>query len=187
MISNKTIAIATVGFASANALALQAKLRARVESQDIFSDFADWTVGAANDVADWTEGAFNDAVDWTEGAFTDAYDWTEGAFTDAGNWTAGAFTDAYDWVSEGDNWEALGQTILVATFTGFSGDWEEGWDIFTDSSNYYGNDHDEPCYGDQVYEEEMRKQKEQCAKFEPKVGQPTTPGGYYNYTQDFNY
>merc|ERR1711997_1333470 len=49
MISNKTIAIAAVGFASANALALQAKLRAQVESQDIFSDFADWTVGAAND------------------------------------------------------------------------------------------------------------------------------------------
>jgi len=26
-----------------------------------------------------------------------------------------------------------------------------------------------------------------CAAFEPKVGQPTTPGGYYNFTDDFNY
>ena len=156
MISNKTIAIATVGFASANALALQAKLRARVESQDIFSDFADWTVGAANDVADWTEGAFNDAVDWTEGAFTDAYDWTEGAFTDAGNWTAGAFTDAYDWVSDGGNWEALGKTLLGATITGFSGDWEGGWDLFTNSSMYYGETYDTI--------EEKKKAAEQAQK-----------------------
>merc|ERR1711997_391367 len=122
MISNKTITIAAVGFASANALALQAKLRAQIESQDIFSDIGDWTVGAVNDAADWTEGAVNDAVDWTEGAFTDAADWTEQAFTDAGNWTAGAFTDAYDWVKEGDNWEALGKTLLGATVTGFKGD-----------------------------------------------------------------
>merc|ERR1711997_191035 len=120
MISNKTIAIAAVGFASANALALQAKLRAQVESQDIFSDFADWTVGAAND----------------------AVDWSEGAFTDAGNWTAGAFTDAYDWVKDGDNWEALGKTLLGATITGFSGDWEGGWDLFTNSSMYYGETYD---------------------------------------------
>ena len=66
MISNKTITIAAVGFASANALALQAKLRARVEAENIFDDIADWTVGAANDVADWTEGAVADAADWTE-------------------------------------------------------------------------------------------------------------------------
>merc|ERR1712020_625603 len=121
MISNKTITIAAVGFASANALALQAKLRAQVESESIFDDIADWTVGAANDAADWTETAF----------------------TDAGNWTAGAFTDAYDWVKEGDNWEALGKTLLGATITGFKGDWEGGWDLFTDSSMYYGDTYDE--------------------------------------------
>merc|ERR1711997_1060911 len=109
MISNKTIAIAAVGFASANALALQAKLRAQVESQDIFSDFADWTVGAANDAVDWSEGAFNDADDW---------------------------------VKDGDNWEALGKTLLGATITGFSGDWEGGWDLFTNSSMYYGETYD---------------------------------------------
>merc|ERR1711997_677078 len=119
-ISNKTITIAAVGFASANALALQAKLRAQIESQDIFSDFADWTEGAVNDAADWTEGAVNDAVDWTEGAFT----------------------DAYDWVKEGDNWEALGKTILGATITGFKGDWEGGWDLFTNSKMYYGETYD---------------------------------------------
>jgi len=142
MISNKTITIAAVGFASANALALQAKLRAQVESQDIFGDIADWTEGAVNDAGSWAEGAVNDAVNWTEGAFTDAADWTEQAFTDAGNWTAGAFTDAYDWVKEGDNWEALGKTILGATITGFKGDWEGGWDLFTNSSMYYGETYD---------------------------------------------
>merc|ERR1711902_136684 len=131
MISNKTISIAAVGFASANALALQAKLKAQVESEDVFSDIADWTVGAANDIADWTEGAF-----------TDAADWTEQAFVDAGNWTAGAFTDAYDWISDGSNWEALGKTILGATITGFKGDWEGGWDFFTNSSMYYGETYD---------------------------------------------
>merc|ERR1711902_297728 len=109
MISNKTISIAAVGFASANALALQAKLKAQVESEDVFSDAADWT---------------------------------EQAFVDAGNWTAGAFTDAYDWISDGSNWEALGKTILGATITGFKGDWEGGWDLFTNSSMYYGETYD---------------------------------------------
>jgi len=142
MISNKTISIAAVGFASANALALQAKLKAQVESEDVFSDIADWTEGAANDIADWTVGAANDIADWTEGAFTDAADWTEQAFVDAGNWTAGAFTDAYDWISDGSNWEALGKTILGATITGFKGDWEGGWDLFTNSSMYYGETYD---------------------------------------------
>merc|ERR1712113_393828 len=109
MISNKTITFAAVGFASANALALQAKLKAQVETEDVFGDIADWT---------------------------------EQAFIDAGNWTAGAFTDAYDWISDGSNWEALGKTILGATITGFKGDWEGGWDLFTNSSMYYGETYD---------------------------------------------
>merc|ERR1712242_340500 len=46
-------------------------------------------------------------------------------------------------VSDGDNWEALGKTLLSSTLTGFSGDWEGGWDMFTDSSMYYGNTYDE--------------------------------------------
>merc|ERR1712203_50188 len=137
MISNKTITIAAVGFASANALALQAKLRAQVESENIFDDIADWTVGAA----------------------TDAADWTEQAFTDAGNWTAGAFTDAYDWVKGGDNWEALGKTMLGATITGFKGDWEGGWDLFTDSSMYYGE-----TYTTNARKKEQQKQYEQAMK-----------------------
>merc|ERR1711878_126479 len=177
--------IAAVGFASANALALQAKLRAQVESQDIFGDIADWTEGAVNDAGSWAEGAVNDAVNWTEGAFTDAADWTEQAFTDAGNWTAGAFTDAYDWVKEGDNWEALGKTLLGATITGFKGDWEGGWDLFTDSSMYYGDTYDNIDAKKKQQEDfvkAMNAQAAECAKFEPKVGQPTTPGGYYNYT-----
>jgi hypothetical protein len=68
MISNKTITFSAACLAYANGLAIQSKLKAQVESQDIFSDMADWTVGAANDVADWTEGAANDVADWTEGA-----------------------------------------------------------------------------------------------------------------------
>merc|ERR1719266_3277440 len=74
--------------------------------------------------------------------------------------------------------------MFDATITGFSGDWEEGWDIFTDSSNYYVEDNTVVC---PRYDDEMKKQAEFCAKFEPKIGQPTTPGGYYSYTQDFNY
>lgn len=33
--------------------------------------------------------------------------------------------------------------MLGATITGFSGDWEGGWDLFTDSSMYYGDTYDE--------------------------------------------
>merc|ERR1712203_447077 len=40
------------------------------------------------------------------------------------------------------NWEALGKTILGATITGFKGDWEGGWDLFTNSSMYYGETYD---------------------------------------------
>ena len=139
MISNKTITIAAVGFVSANAVTL----RAQAESESIFDDIADWGKGAANSVADWTEGAVNDATDWADGALTDATDWTEQAVTDAGNWTKGAVTDAYDWVKDGKNWEALGKTLAAATVTGLvKGDWDEGWDIFTDSSMYYGETYD---------------------------------------------
>merc|ERR1711878_188324 len=127
MNANKTITIAAVGFAYANAVTL----KAQVETEDIIGDIGDWFEGAANDTADWFEGAANDIADWTEEAFVDA-----------GNWTAGAFTDAYDWISDGSNWEALGKTILGATITGFKGDWEGGWDLFTNSSMYYGETYD---------------------------------------------
>ena len=66
MISNKTITIAAVGFAYANALALQAKLNAQVEAEDIIGDIGGWFEGAANDTADWFEGAYKDAVSWTD-------------------------------------------------------------------------------------------------------------------------
>ena len=66
MISNKTITFAAVGFASANALALQAKLKAQVETEDVFGDIGDWFEGAANDTADWFEGAYKDAVSWSD-------------------------------------------------------------------------------------------------------------------------
>ena len=32
--------------------------------------------------------------------------------------------------------------MLGATITGFKGDWEGGWDLFTDSSMYYGETYD---------------------------------------------
>merc|ERR1712026_519258 len=144
MISNKTITFSAAGLAYANGLAIQSKLQARVESQDIFSDMADWTVGAVGDAGSWFEGAGNDIADWTEGAVQDVGSWTVNAFSDVGdafvdaaNWTGGAFTDAYDWMKDGDNWEAMGKTMVGATVTGFSGDWEGGWDLFTNSKMYY--------------------------------------------------
>merc|ERR1712167_515857 len=63
-------------------------------------------------------------------------------FDDIGSWTERAFTDAYDWASDGDNWEALGKTTFGAAVTGFSGDWEGGWDLFTNSDMYYGDTYD---------------------------------------------
>ena len=51
--------------------------------------------------------------------------------------------DVFDWVSKGSNWEALVKTLASSTITGFSGDWEGGWEIFTDPSMYYGNTYDQ--------------------------------------------
>ena len=136
MISNKTITFSAACLVYANGLDI--KLDAQLESQDIFSDFADWTVGAANDVYDWSAGAVNDAYDWSAGAVSDVGD----AFVDAADWAWGAGTDAYDWMSDGDNWAAMGKTMLGATVTGFSGDWEAGWDLFTNPDMYLGETYD---------------------------------------------
>ena len=59
-------------------------------------------------------------IDWFEG--TGFYDGVE---------------SVVDWVGDTGNWAALGKTLLNATVTGFSGDWEDGWAMFTDSSLYY--------------------------------------------------
>ena len=118
-----------------------------------------------------------------------AYDATEKALNDAANWTAGAFTDAYDWMKEGDNWEALGKTVVGSTMIGFSGDWEKGWELFTNSDMYYGDTYDKIENAQKqkkAYEKAMKKQAEQCAKFDPKVGQPIKKGGRYTYTDNFN-
>ena len=64
MISNKTITIAAVGFAYANAVTLQAKLGAQVESENIFKEFGALSERAFNSAVSWGEGAFNDAVSW---------------------------------------------------------------------------------------------------------------------------
>merc|ERR1711978_268291 len=57
-------------------------------------------------------------------------------------------------------------------------------DMFTDSSNYYGDNHDDPegCDPDQP----LREHAEFCAAFDPKVNQPK-PGSRYTITDDFNY
>ena len=145
------------------------------------NDAADWTAGAAADVADWVYSATNE---YTLGdAIKDgkkALDATEDALNDAANWTAGAFTDAYDWMKDGDNWEALGKTVVGSTVIGFSGDWEKGWELFTNSDMYYGGTYDKiekRQKQKKAYEKAMKKQAEQCSKFEPKVGQPIKKGG----------
>merc|ERR1712223_1422231 len=147
MISNKTIISSAACLAYANG----AKLTAQIESQDIFSDIGSWFEGAGNDSADWTEGAVQDV----------------------GSWTVNAFTDAYDWMKDGDNWEAMGKTMVGATVTGFSGDWESGWDLFTNSKMYYGDTYDEieaAKKKQEEYEKMMKQQAEFCATNEPKVG-----------------
>merc|ERR1712024_380501 len=187
MIQTKSITLQAACLAYSNALALQSKLAAQAQSQDVFDDIADWTVGAANDIADWTVNAYHDVSDWTEQAFFDVGD----AFADAASWTGNAFEDAYDWAKDGDNWEALGKTTFGAMSTGFSGDWEGGWDMFTDPNLYYGEAWEtdpEGCYThrDREYQEAMRKQAEYCAAYNPKVNQPQ-PGSRYTITDDFNY
>ena len=192
MISNKTIAFATVGFAAANALTIQSKLQSQIEAQNDLLGFEKWIEKAGNDAADWTAGAAADVADWVYSATNEytlgdaikdgkkALDATEDALNDAANWTAGAFTDAYDWMKDGDNWEALGKTVVGSTVIGFSGDWEKGWELFTNSDMYYGDTYDKiekRQKQKKAYDKAMKKQAEQCSKFEPKVGQPIKKGG----------
>ena len=196
MISNKTITFSAAGLAYANGLAIQSKLQARVESQDIFSDMADWTVGAVGDAGSWFEGAGNDIADWTEGAVQDVGSWTVNAFSDVGdafvdaaNWTGGAFEDAYNWMKDGDNWEAMGKTMVGATVTGFSGDWEGGWDLFTNPNMNYGDTYDDieaAKKQKEAYDKMMKEQAKFCATNKPKVGKPM-PRSRYTITEEFNY
>ena len=93
-----------------------------------------------------------------------------------------------NWIGDLDNWEALGKTLWSATLTGFSGDWEGGWDMFTDSSMYYGNTYDEIealQAQAEAYEELMAEIEEFCAAFTPAVGE--VGDSRYTYTSDFNY
>merc|ERR1712117_363034 len=130
----------------------------------------DWIAGAAKDIEEWTEGAVQDIAEWTrDAAYTIGIG---GEFDDVTNWTGGAFEDAYNWAKDGDNWEAAGKTIVGSTITGFVGDWEKGWDMFTNPDLYKGDTYDE-----------MEKNKQ---KKEAKVGQPVK-GSRYNMTSNFNY
>ena len=92
-------------------------------------------------------------------------------------------------MKDGNNWEALGKTIFGATVTGFSGDWEKGWDVFTDSSMYYGDTYDRIAAQKkekEAYDKAMKEQADKCAKFEPKVGQ-AEKGSRFTFTDNFNY
>jgi len=92
-------------------------------------------------------------------------------------------------MKEADNWEAMGKTMLGATITGFSGDWEGGWDLFTNSDMYYGDTYDDieaAKKKQEEYEKMMQQQAEFCATNEPKVGEPM-PGSRYTTTSEFNY
>merc|ERR550539_1397001 len=185
MNTTKTITLSAAFVAYASAVRVQTQAQARAQAMDIFDDIGSWTVGAANDIADWTENAYQDVSSWTVNAFSDVGD----AFVDAANWTEGAFTDAYDWASDGDNWEALGKTTFGAAVTGFSGDWEGGWDLFTNSDMYYGDTYDDieaAKKKQEEYEKMMQQQAEFCATNEPKVGEPM-PGSRYTTTSEFNY
>ena len=121
MISNKTIIFAAAAFATTNAVAIKSQVQAE---------------GFLDDIA----GGFEDAWDWTKGAGESAYKWTKSAAYDVGD----AFANSYDWMSDGDNWEALGKTLGVSIKTGiWDGDFEGGWDLFTNGDLYYGDTWDD--------------------------------------------
>ena len=49
----------------------------------------------------------------------------------------------FNWTTDGSNWEALWNTVVTATVTGFSGNWEEGWEMFIDPEMYWGDTWDQ--------------------------------------------
>ena len=117
MISNKTIIFAAAAFATTNAAAI----KTQVQAEGIWGDI---------------ESGFGSAWDWTKGAGESAYKWTKSAAYDVGD----AFANSYDWMEDGGNWEALGKTLAVSMNQGIiKGDWEGGWDTFTNSDLYYGD------------------------------------------------
>jgi len=92
-------------------------------------------------------------------------------------------------MKEGDNWEAMGKTMVGATVTGFKGDWEGGWDLFTNPKMYYGDTYDDieaAKKQKEAYDKMMKEQAKFCATNKPKVGKPI-PRSRYTITEEFNY
>ena len=161
MISNKTIIFAAATFATTNAAAI----KTQVQAEGIWGDI---------------ESGFGSAWDWTKGAGESAYKWTKSAAYDVGD----AFKNSYDWMEDGGNWEALGKTLTIAMKTGVvDGDWEGGWDVFTNGDLYYGDTWTEFEKAKKMKEDH----KKMCKTFEPKVGE-SIPGNEYgdNFTENFN-
>lgn len=137
-INNITI---SAGLILASATAVRTQTRTQIKStglQNTISDIGNIIVNAANEVDEFFTEDFVDFFEVTIPNVTmSGIDW----FSTTGFYDGAA--DVVDWVSDEGNWAALGKTLLSATITGFSGDWEGGWDMFTDSSMYYGNTYDE--------------------------------------------
>ena len=127
-INNITISTGLL-LASASAVRIQTKF---------FKKIGNWVKNTAEDVGEFFE---EDFVDFFEETIPDVAMSGVDAFTETGFYNG--VEDAFDWASKEDNWAALGKTLFSSTLTGFSGDWEYGWEIFTDPSYYYGNTYDE--------------------------------------------
>ena len=101
MISNKTLTIAAVAFATANGLSVQSKLNAQAQAE------------AEAQFLDAVGDAFEDAWDWTKGAGESAWKWSKQAAYDIGD----AFKDMGEWMADPDNWENLGYAIIAPVYT----------------------------------------------------------------------
>ena len=190
-INNITISTGLL-LASASAVAVRSQAKSQTKIIGVLntiSDIGNWLENATDDIGEFFEDDFVDFFEVTipHGVMS-GIDW----FTETGFYNGAE--DVVDWVSDGSNWEALGKTLLSSTITGFSGDWEGGWDMFTDPSMYYGDTYDQmEALQEQVeaYEQMMAEQAEMCASFTPKVGEvaePTYTGERtYTFTSDFNY
>ena len=101
MISNKTLTIAAVAFATANGLTVQSKLNAQAQAE------------AEAEFLDAVGDAFEDAWDWTKGAGESAWKWSKQAAYDIGD----AFKDMGEWMADPDNWENLGKAMISPVVT----------------------------------------------------------------------
>ena len=163
MITNRTTLICAAVALGSKAVSINSQISAEAEFfgsvGNFFENVGGGVAGVGSDIGNGIAGGVTDIGNGIGNGFTDMGNFWNGAANDIG----GGFQDAFssftnhiedianqtwavtsgvgEWVADGSNWEALGTTWLGATFTGFSGDWEGGWDIFTNSNNYSGDYH----------------------------------------------